>query len=335
LALVAPWFIAINLASHGQFAEQSGGHDFLAKLWQGQDRGFLPPGLHALVFPAMFFPFSLFALLAIPDAWQNRNIRAVRFCIGWILPTWIVFELSSTKLPHYVLPVYPAIALLTAVFFLEGFPSAGRTAKRWFPAIAVSVWILIGTLLAIVAAALPIYVDHALNPWQILGDFVLLIAQGAGLLLFMQHKKLQSVATLVAGILFFSVLTFMTTLPNLHRLWISRAITETARSVAPCPTLKLVSAGYEEPSLAFLAGSSTKLVPNGTYAAAEMQSDLCRVGAINKPLLREFLNASQDYDTQPIPVGTMVEGISAGHGGGMELYFYIMPQTRASTPVYP
>ena len=30
------------------------------------------------------------------------------------MPSWIVFEAVITKLPHYVLPLYPAIAFLTA-----------------------------------------------------------------------------------------------------------------------------------------------------------------------------------------------------------------------------
>ena len=33
---------------------------------------------------------------------------------GWLVPSWIVFELVVTKLPHYVLPLYPAIAILIA-----------------------------------------------------------------------------------------------------------------------------------------------------------------------------------------------------------------------------
>jgi 4-amino-4-deoxy-L-arabinose transferase-like glycosyltransferase len=30
------------------------------------------------------------------------------------VPSWLVFELAVTKLPHYVMPLYPAIAILIA-----------------------------------------------------------------------------------------------------------------------------------------------------------------------------------------------------------------------------
>ena len=39
---------------------------------------------------------------------------AARFLLAWMVPAWILFELVVTKLPHYVLPLYPAIAILIA-----------------------------------------------------------------------------------------------------------------------------------------------------------------------------------------------------------------------------
>ncbi|MBX3386362.1 MAG: glycosyltransferase family 39 protein [Phycisphaeraceae bacterium] len=36
------------------------------------------------------------------------------FLLAWVVPAWIVFELVSTKLPHYTMPLFPALALLSA-----------------------------------------------------------------------------------------------------------------------------------------------------------------------------------------------------------------------------
>jgi len=334
-ALIAPWFIAINLASHGQFTQQAGGHDFLAKLWQGQERGFMPPGFYLATFPVMFFPFSLFALLAIPDAWHQRRDQAVRFCLGWIVPTWIMFEISSTKLPHYILPAYPAIALLTAKAFLDGFPILAASAKRWWMMTAVSLWMIVGMVFAVGFAALPFIVDHRIDVLQIVTSGLFLIAQSAGLLFFLQRRKQASLMVLTLGMMLFSGMAIGHTLPNLQRLWVSREIMQQAKNLAPCPIFKIVSAGYEEPSLAFLAGSETKFTPNGVYAAAEMQSDRCRVGIVSRRLLKQFLTASADFPLQPYPVGTVVEGINIGHGSGTELSFYLMPQTKLPEAVYP
>ena len=50
----------------------------------------------------------------MPAIWSTRREPAVRFLLAWLFPSWIVFELVATKLPHYVLPLYPAIAILLA-----------------------------------------------------------------------------------------------------------------------------------------------------------------------------------------------------------------------------
>jgi 4-amino-4-deoxy-L-arabinose transferase-like glycosyltransferase len=38
----------------------------------------------------------------------------VRFALAWLIPAWLVFELSPTKLPHYPLPLLRALAWLAA-----------------------------------------------------------------------------------------------------------------------------------------------------------------------------------------------------------------------------
>ena len=45
---------------------------------------------------------------------KARGRAGELFCIAWIIPAWVVFEIVATKLPHYTMPLYPPIALLTA-----------------------------------------------------------------------------------------------------------------------------------------------------------------------------------------------------------------------------
>lgn len=57
--------------------------------------------------------------------WRERfRIAAVSrprdaFLLAWIMPSWIVFEFVSTKLPHYTLPLYPALCILAAAWLVE------------------------------------------------------------------------------------------------------------------------------------------------------------------------------------------------------------------------
>ena len=61
-----------------------------------------------------FFPGSLLAGLAMPAIWHSRAETGAKFLLAWIVPSWLVFEIVATKLPHYVLPLYPAIAIIVA-----------------------------------------------------------------------------------------------------------------------------------------------------------------------------------------------------------------------------
>ncbi|MEO1717684.1 MAG: glycosyltransferase family 39 protein, partial [Planctomycetota bacterium] len=96
-----------------------------------------PPGYHTAFLWAMFWPGSIAALLGIVFAarrlmrwggkgerWRRRTPGDMRvlFLACWIMPTWLFFEFYVTKLPHYVLPTYPALALLTARAVLTARP---------------------------------------------------------------------------------------------------------------------------------------------------------------------------------------------------------------------
>ena len=61
----------------------------------------------------------------VRSAWRREP--AVSFLLAWLVPSWIVFELAVTKLPHYVLPLYPAIAILIAVMVERNMLSQ----RRW------------------------------------------------------------------------------------------------------------------------------------------------------------------------------------------------------------
>ena len=66
----------------------------------------------------------------------SRREPGAKFLLAWIVPTWILFELIVTKLPHYVLPLYPAIAILMAgVVSARVLPSGSRLEQGtiwWF-----------------------------------------------------------------------------------------------------------------------------------------------------------------------------------------------------------
>jgi 4-amino-4-deoxy-L-arabinose transferase-like glycosyltransferase len=316
-ALVAPWFIAISLTSHGAFMQQSAGNDLLAKLWQGQNRGILPPGLHLAVFPILFFPNSLFALFAAPDAWRNRADSAVRFCLGWIIPTWLIFELSLTKLPHYVMPTYPAIALLSAKYLLDGFPSVTNAEKRWPITLSVGLWLLVGAALAFVFAALPSFTNKEVFLPQVGVGGVIMLAQGLALAAFFDNKPVSVVIMTIAGFLFLTT-TIGYSLPRLQHVWLSREIVAAAEQASGCAKPDIMTLGYREPSLVFLAGTETVLAKSADEAVSSLGTRRCPVAVVaekHKQAFGEAVGRQGAKATEKLSL----TGLNAGRGKKMEL----------------
>jgi len=66
-------------------------------------------------------PLLLFPWFVWPGFWKalarHRKTgldRGTRFCLAWMLPVFVAFSFISGKQPHYLVPMFPAFALLTA-----------------------------------------------------------------------------------------------------------------------------------------------------------------------------------------------------------------------------
>ena len=117
LAVVLPWFVAIGLATHGAFFRDAVGGDLGAKLAGGDDAHGAPPGMHLLLLSLTLFPAAPLAICrAARRLARQRREPATRFLLAWLVPAWMVFEAVPTKLPHYVLPLLPALCLLAAAW---------------------------------------------------------------------------------------------------------------------------------------------------------------------------------------------------------------------------
>ncbi len=135
ILLVMPWFVAILDKAGEAFLQDSVGQDLLSKIFKGQETHGAPPGYYLVLFWLTFWPAAPLAAVAAPAVWRHRREAATRFLLAWLVPAWIVFELVVTKLPHYVLPLYPAIAVLIAREIerrdLSDNPHLVRTTVMW------------------------------------------------------------------------------------------------------------------------------------------------------------------------------------------------------------
>jgi 4-amino-4-deoxy-L-arabinose transferase-like glycosyltransferase len=281
LLLALPWFIAIYARVGSQFLVGSVGEDMLSKVAGAQDTHGAPPGLYFLLFFATFFPASMLAGLAAPAVWAVRREPAARFLLAWLLPSWIVFELVVTKLPHYVLPLYPAIAILIA-----GAVETKVLSRRPWLVRGVMWWFLVPIIVSIVAVVGAIVIDHdlALLAWPFLAAAIV-----CGLFawqLYDDDGAERSFMRATAASIFMAVGLYAVIVPSLSPAFPSVALAQALRDSA-CPHPVAASAGYEAPSLVFLAGTATRFT-DAAGAADFLREGACRFAFVEVRQERDF-----------------------------------------------
>lgn len=270
-SIVAPWLLAIWRESQGAFFQQSLGNDFAAKLAGGQESHGAPPGYNLLLSTIGFWPAILFLLPGIGLAITKTKEPMIRFLLAWAGGWWLVCELVPTKLPHYVLPAYPALAILAALWVLQPKGEVQGLSPGWRKTLSIiaGLQFLIGLAgLAAASVWLPRFYGNGLAE-GLIADAVVggLIGLGALMMLLTGARLIAASMALLSCLILAPTLTAGTG-PRLTDLWVSEKlkalVAKDARPGDPPPAL----AGYQEPSMVFALGKDVDLT-DGRGAAEE------------------------------------------------------------------
>ena len=222
--IIVPWAIAIGIVSGGQFYQTSLGGDFATKLIGEQETHGGPYGYYAMLAHLTFWPGSLALLPGIVLGITRWREPAIRYLLLWAATAWLMFEIAPTKLPHYVLPAYPAIAALCAIWLTD--TSAVSRTMRIAAAISLALFVL-------VAVALGGFVAWAPEQYGNGGTIALYLAAGVGIVVALaavvpalKGRKLAAaaMACVSAAILYYAA-GFLS-VPRLDQLWLSQRLAE-------------------------------------------------------------------------------------------------------------
>jgi 4-amino-4-deoxy-L-arabinose transferase-like glycosyltransferase len=306
VVLLLPWVAAIVSRTGMSFFADSIGHDMLGKVAEGQETHGAPPGYYLVLFVVTFFPAAMLATLAAPRAWALRREPWVRFLLAWIVPAWIIFELVPTKLPHYVLPLYPAIAILIA----EAMDSGKLSRHRWLVLGTVG-WFLIPLILCGVAIAGLIYLtgDLGLLAWPFAAGAVVL-----GYLAWRRYGTAGAEAAFLraaAAAVLMGIAVCGVVLPRLAPVFPSVQLARAVRS-AGCAAPMAASVGYDEPSLVFLLGTDT-LLTNPFAAVDFLKPGGCRFALVAADLEPYFVMRAKKEGLS-YRRGPVIEGFNISKG---------------------
>ena len=269
LVLALPWFLMVGGKGDGGdgFVMTAITTDLIPKLLGGQESHGAPPGYYVLTMLLFFWPGVFLAWPALYRAWRDRTDPALRFCLAWLIPAWILMEIIPTKLPHYVLPLYPALALVSArsaIAILDGAAPWYDKRVLWLTG---GLWALVGLILGGAAAYLPLHFGAETNwhTWFFALFALYLLATTAAA---MKHHVITEAlenSLISGGILTAMVIWLM--VAGFRPMWVAdRAAQAVAAEFKAGETPVTAAAGFSEPSLIFLSGTKTILTSGGGAA---------------------------------------------------------------------
>lgn len=318
VAVVLPWCIAINSLSHGQFFSLAVGHNFLGKVGHAQESHGLFPGYHLAVFALAFWPGSLFAALALPAIWRNRALPQVRFLLSWILPHWLVFELIATKLPHYVLPTYPAIAILTAASLTIWPREKLRRLGTVLAGLYGTLWAAIGLAFCAAGTVLLATLEHKISLRELIAFSGALPLMLLAIWFLFKHERRQSLFCVMGAAVIAQAGLFLAVIPNLQTIRLAPRAADLFHAVQPCADSTLISTSYSEPSLVFLSGPNTQLLgpqPAAQYLATHKHCSLVLIDRKDEAAFRQALTTT---DTDITEYGR-ITGLNYSNGHHLDL----------------
>jgi 4-amino-4-deoxy-L-arabinose transferase-like glycosyltransferase len=315
------WLIWVNEAEQSNYLLKMVQKDLLPKLQGGHESHGQPPLFHLAILPLTFWPASLFLWQAGVRGWVKRKDQVEKFLLAWIVPTWVFFELMPTKLPQYVLPTFPAVALLAALAIMRASetPIEGKH-WRWLKFLIV-LWLLFSIGFACVFLLLPYLLSSTVS---ILGVFIFLAISTTALVAsyFSWHKEFKAAAiSAILGAVISYAPIYQGFLPSLRPLWLSNQIIDVLGSerISHLSAQRpLLAFDYEEPSLVFNLDTTKVKFASFSEIEASLAANRVNYLLIAREYLPQLESMASNKGVNLKAVGD-VEGINYNKGKRVSL----------------
>jgi hypothetical protein len=320
--IFSAWAIPANSATNGQFLREFVNQNVISRAIKPMEHHggnfllYLP--YYLVVIIVGFFPWTLHLPGALSAVIRGRiGGRYGRvFLFGWIVPPLIIMTLAATKLPHYILFIWPALSLAVAGTITEAQQNSLTERDRswlrhgaWFfgpLAIAMALGLMIG----------PRFLRIAGFHWSGLASgIVLLVTAVIAIRQQRANRPEVSAKVMLVGGFIFVIFILFSVLPAVEQVKLSPAIAKAVKE----NTLEDVSVAtykYREPTLNFYIGRQIEVLATEKDVVDWAKQPISGILVIPGDILNEI---QQRYGVLPLNKLISKKGYNYSKGEELEL----------------
>lgn len=261
LVIALPWYVIVGVQTDGAWLRGFLGDHNVGRFLGPKENHSGPVFYYVIALLMGCFPWSVFLPVGIwqlsqrlaksveqRDSWNDSD----RFVACWAGVWFVFFSLASTKLPNYVLPMYPALALISARY-LHGWQLAPASLGTVTFRNCCRVLAVVGVVLMI---AIPIAASLLLpgDEWLSLIGAIPLIGASLAYVAAQREQRPHAIRILSVSAIAFVVLMVAIAPSRIGLHQDSPKLAAAARHAAGTTDIKLATFNYFSPNLVFYAG---------------------------------------------------------------------------------
>ena len=272
-AIALPWYLAVGIKTNGEwlrdfFIE----HNVQRALFAKENHTGFPfyqlyqlVAIHLGCFPwSVFLPIAVYQMkerFADGDRWRDSD----RLLACWSVVWFIVFSLVSTRLPNYLLPMYPAVALILARYFYDWEREEVDSGVYEFNLCLRALWI--GGTIMVVGATITAYLYASDDQWFGLIGFIPVVGAFFAGKFIDQEKRARVIQTLLVMSFLLAFMIVGIAPARIIRYQDSPQFIADAKRLSKGEDFIIGTYGYFRPSVTFYAGKKVTVLQTSPQVA--------------------------------------------------------------------
>ena len=267
-AIIALWGIPALIQTQGAYFDIGlNKHVIQRGIESFNNRSYIPGVYYLFIILIFINPWVSKLVPTLKRAWENKKEDTYDLILlSWIFSTFLIFAFYKTQLPHYILPAYPAIALLIAKYY-NSVPSN---------TFQISVWIHRLIFSSLIVALIFIALNLNNEPFIDLQKVSFLLASFLFTLLLASECAKRNLKKQTLILIAFASLLFFPLTNHLRNTHITINTHELIKEI-DTPISNFYTIGFTEPSLIWYLDDYCIFLDDASIKTTELKDNDCLI----------------------------------------------------------